>query len=37
MGEIEIVRIVDGKMVERWGEVDMLKLMQNLGVVPPIK
>ena len=34
---IDIVRIVDGKMVELWGEVDMLRLMQNLGVVPPIK
>lgn len=32
---IDIVRIVGGKMVERWGEVDMLKLMQELGAVPP--
>ena len=32
---IDIIRIVDGKMVERWGEVDMLRLMQELGVVPP--
>jgi len=32
---IDIVRFVDGKMVERWGEVDMLRLMQELGVVPP--
>jgi len=32
---IDIVRIVGGKMVERWGEVDMLRLMQEIGGVPP--
>ena len=32
---IDIVRIVDGKMVERWGEVDMFRLMQELGGIPP--
>ncbi|UCF13728.1 MAG: ester cyclase [Thermoplasmatales archaeon] len=30
---IDIFRIVDGKIVERWGEVDMFRLMQELGVV----
>ncbi|MFQ5794613.1 MAG: ester cyclase [Candidatus Bipolaricaulia bacterium] len=32
---IGIDRIVDGKIVEGWGEVDMLGMMQQLGVVPP--
>jgi predicted ester cyclase len=31
---IDIIRIVDGKMVERWGKMDMLGLMQQLGVTP---
>jgi len=35
MTVIDIIRIVDGKMVERWGEMDMLGLMQQLGVAPP--
>ena len=29
-----IDRIVDGKIVEGWGEVDMLTMMQQLGVAP---
>lgn len=32
---IDILRIVGGKVVERWGEFDNLGLMQQLGVVPP--
>jgi steroid delta-isomerase-like uncharacterized protein len=32
---IEINRIVDGKIVEEWCEVDMMGLMQQLGAVPP--
>ena len=32
--EIHIVRIVNGKMVEHWGLVDDLGMMQQLGVIP---
>ncbi len=32
---IEIYRVSGGKLAERWSEVDMLGLMQQLGVVPP--
>ncbi len=32
---IEIYRVAGGKLAETWGEVDMLGLMQQLGVVPP--
>jgi predicted ester cyclase len=31
---IWVDRIVDGQIVERWGEVDMMGLMQQLGVIP---
>jgi predicted ester cyclase len=31
---IDIYRIVDGKIVEQWVEVDMLGLMQQLGFLP---
>jgi steroid delta-isomerase-like uncharacterized protein len=30
-----IVRLQDGKIVERWANVDELGLLQQLGVVPP--
>jgi steroid delta-isomerase-like uncharacterized protein len=30
-----IVRMDDGKIVERWANVDELGLLQQLGVVPP--
>ena len=30
-----INRIADGKIVEEWGEMDMLGMMQQLGAVPP--
>jgi steroid delta-isomerase-like uncharacterized protein len=32
---VDIVRFADGKMVEHWGLVDQLALLQQLGVVPP--
>ena len=31
---IWIERIAEGKIVERWGVVDMLGVMQQLGVIP---
>jgi predicted ester cyclase len=31
---IDINRIENGKLVERWGEADMLGMMRQLGVVP---
>ncbi|HLZ57026.1 MAG TPA: ester cyclase [Ktedonosporobacter sp.] len=34
---VGIDRIVDGKIVEGWGEVDMLGLMRQVGAVPPLK
>ncbi len=32
--EIEIIRVVDGKAVEEWEELDRLGLMTQLGVIP---
>ena len=31
---IDIFRIEDGQIVERWGEADNMGMMQQLGVVP---
>jgi predicted ester cyclase len=31
---IDVNRIEDGKLVERWGVSDMLGMMQQLGVIP---
>lgn len=36
IGLADIVRIAGGKIAERWGEYDMLGLMQQLSAVPPI-
>ena len=34
MTETHILRIADGKVVERWGEWDALGMMQQLGAIP---
>lgn len=34
MQEIHIARIVDGKIVERWAQFDILGLLQQIGGVP---
>jgi steroid delta-isomerase-like uncharacterized protein len=31
---INIFRIADGKIVERWGDLDRMSLLQQLGVIP---
>ncbi|SRR6266540_7061297 len=31
---VNIVRIAGGQLVENWGEVDMLGLLQQLGAIP---
>ncbi len=33
--EMHISRIAEGKIVERWGQPDMLGMMRQLGVIPP--
>lgn len=33
---IVIYRIADGKIVERWAQVDTLGFLQQLGVIPPL-
>jgi predicted ester cyclase len=33
--EMDISRIAEGKIVERWGQGDYLGLMKQLSVVPP--
>ena len=33
-GVIDIVRYADGKMVEHWGQMDNLGMLQQLGVAP---
>ena len=31
---IEVFRVGDGKITERWGEVDTLGMLQQLGAIP---
>ena len=31
---VEIFRVVDGKLAERWVYIDMMPMMKELGVVP---
>jgi predicted ester cyclase len=33
---VHIDRVVDGKVVEHWGQGDTLTMMQQLGVIPPL-
>ncbi len=34
MTGIEIFRVKNGKIIELWGEVNLLGLMQQLGIIP---
>jgi len=36
MESFDINRFADGKLVEHWGHVDVAKMMQQLGVAPPM-
>jgi predicted ester cyclase len=33
---IDIIRIVDNKVVEHWGLTDQVGMMQQMGVLPPV-
>ncbi len=33
IGVIDIIRIADGKLVEHWGQMDSMGMMQQLGAV----
>jgi predicted ester cyclase len=35
MTSITIHRIVNGQLVEKWSEKDMLSLLQSIGMMPP--
>ena len=35
VGGVDIVRIKDGKAVERWGYFDQMAMMKQLGMMPP--
>ena len=36
MTSITIHRIANGKLVEKWSEKDMIGLLQQIGVMPPL-
>ena len=33
-GVIDIIRVAGGKLVEHWGQMDSMGMMQQLGVIP---
>ena len=33
--EIHIARFANGKLIEHWGTIDQLGMLQQLGVIPP--
>ncbi len=33
---VDVIRLVDGKMVEHWGFAEEMKMMQQLGAMPPM-
>jgi predicted ester cyclase len=37
MTSITIHRIADGKLAEKWSEKDMISLLQQIGVMPPMR
>jgi steroid delta-isomerase-like uncharacterized protein len=37
VGIMEVCRLAEGKVVERWGEFDMVGLFQQLGLLPPLE
>jgi steroid delta-isomerase-like uncharacterized protein len=37
VGLIDMMRLVDGKVVEHWNVGDDLSLLQQLGVLPPLE
>ena len=34
LGVIDIIRIARGKVVEHWGQMDSMRMMQQLGAIP---
>jgi steroid delta-isomerase-like uncharacterized protein len=34
IGVIDIIRITNGKVVEHWGQMDAMGLMQQIGAIP---
>ena len=34
VGAVDVARFEDGKVVEQWGQTDMLGLLQQLGAIP---
>lgn len=35
IGVVDVLRFAGGRVVERWGQADLLGVMQQLGAVPP--
>lgn len=34
VGAVDVARFEDGKVIEQWGQTDMLGLLQQLGAIP---